>query len=492
MSILFSVIFFVFILHSLLASTEGFVMNYYNSIFYNQTDQHNSLQCNLDLRLIKEIRNYQPIIYSIINRVTKGDFKGLVYEELSNFTDKFGSRQSGTENLEKSINYTMDLLRHYNLENVHGEPCMIPVWIRGKEYAEMITPRNHSLNMLGLGGSISTPPDGITAEALVVNSFDELHERAAEAVGKIIVFNQDYVSYGETVVYRSKGAVEAAKVGGIASLIRSVTAFSLYTPHTGQQGYDKNVKEIPTACITVEDAQMLRRISERGEKIIIHLYMEAHQQQMKMSRNTVGELVGYQEQKKIVLVSGHIDSWDVGQGAMDDGAGAFVSWFSVALLKNLKLQPKRTIRAVLWTAEEQGLIGVQQYIKDHFNELENFDIVMESDEGTFTPEGIEFAGTDSAACIMQEIGKLLTPLNMRKFKVRDSVSSDITMITKYGVPGATLLNKNDRYTWYHHTNADTMTSLDSNDLDKNVAAYAAIAYVIADLSIEIPRENSIF
>lgn len=259
--------------------------------------------------------------------------------------------------------------------------------------------------MLGLGGSIGTTLDGITAEVIVVNSFEELDRVNVSVKGKIVVYNEDYISYGVTVKYRDYGAVNAAKYGAVASLIRSVTPFSMNTPHTGWQDYDDDVKKIPTACITAEDAHFLRRVQDRGEKIVIRLYMEAKTLSDVISRNTIAEIQGSERPKKFVVVSGHIDSWDVGEGAMDDGAGFMLSWNSLVILKQLNLIPKRTLRAILWTAEEEGLLGAAEYVKSHEDDIENLNFAMESDDGTFEPIGLDFFGSDTAACIMQEILK---------------------------------------------------------------------------------------
>lgn len=179
----------------------------------------------------------------------------------------------------------------------------------------------------------------------------------------------------------------------------------MYSPHAGWQTYEDKGPKIPTACITIEDAKMLYRMQCRGEKLVILLKMDAKNLEKAVSRNTVVEIKGSSTPEKVILVSGHLDSWDVGQGAMDDGGGAFLSWNSLVVLKELGLRPKRTIRAVLWTGEEQGLAGAAQYFEQHKAELNNLDLLMESDEGTFNPLGIEYAGPLDGACILQEVVK---------------------------------------------------------------------------------------
>lgn len=223
-------------------------------------------------------------------------------------------------------------MRADGLANVHGEPVMVPHWVRGAESAVLHSPRETPLHMLGLGGSTGTPPGGITARVLVVKSFDDLTAHAAEARGKIVLFDAPFrtdldpmAGYEATVVYRETGAVAAAKVGAVGALIRSVASFSIRSPHTGATEYDPGVRQIPIAALSVEDAEMLHRMQDRGQPVSLTLTMEAKTLPDARSRNVVAELVGSEQPDEIVVVSGHIDSWDVGQGAVDDGGGAFAA-----------------------------------------------------------------------------------------------------------------------------------------------------------------------
>uniref|UniRef100_A0A0L8GYP7 Carboxypeptidase Q n=1 Tax=Octopus bimaculoides TaxID=37653 RepID=A0A0L8GYP7_OCTBM len=319
-----------------------------------------SLKCcvtaPIDIR--EEISKYKDVADKIIQYAVYGAAQNQSYNRLAKFTDMFGNRVAGSQNLENSISYILHSMMSEGLENVHGEHVKVPHWVRGKESATMLEPQYHEMAILGLGSSIATPKNGIKAEVLVVNSFEELRKKAQLAEGKIVVFNQKWISYGETVKYRSQGASEAARVGALASLIRSVTPFSIYSPHTGHQAYSEGVRKIPTACITVEDADMMERMSKRGSKIVVVLKMSAQTLNSTDSRNIVAEVVGHKYPEQTVLVSGHIDSWDVGQGAMDDGGGAFISWQALTILHELDLRPKRTVRAVLWTAEQTPAAAV--------------------------------------------------------------------------------------------------------------------------------------
>ncbi|XP_034031089.1 carboxypeptidase Q-like [Thalassophryne amazonica] len=432
-----------------------------------------------------EVAGYTDVAKRIIDLAVYGAAQNRSYARLANFTDTIGNRVSGSENLETAIKYMYSAMAQDGLD-VHLEPVKIPHWVRGKESAEMILPRAKSLLMLGLGSSVGTPPEGIKAEVLVVQSFDELEVRAGEAVGRIVVFNQPFVSYGATVAYRSYGASAAAKHGAVATLIRSVTPFSINSPHTGWQNYQDGVKRIPTACITVEDAELMWRMAKRGQKIVVRLNMEAVTLPDVQSFNTVAEIRGWQHPEQVVLLSGHLDSWDVGQGAMDDGGGAMISWEVLSLIKDLGLHPRRTLRTVLWTGEEPGGVGAQQYYNLHKVNMSNFDLVMESDSGTFSPVALQFTGNSAARQVMEQVVKLLAPINVIKLEP-DGKGTDISFWIKAGVPGASLHVEDRRYFWFHHSEGDTMTVQDPREMDLCSALWAVVAYVVADLQDMLPR-----
>ncbi|HIE62171.1 MAG TPA: peptidase M28 family protein, partial [Microbacterium sp.] len=239
------------------------------------------------------------------------------YERLGELVDLFGHRVSGSVALEQAIDWVMQQMEADGLDNVRGDMVMVPHWVRGDESLEMTLPRPRSLPMLGLGGSIATPPGGIRAEVLVVESFDELEQRADEARGKIVLFDVPFTSYGATVQYRSQGAIAAARAGAAASIIRSVTPNSQQTPHTGNMNYADDVRRIPHAAITVEDAEMIHRMQDRGERVELLLKMDAQTLPDATSRNVMAEITGSEFPNEVIVLGGHIDSWDVGQGAMD-------------------------------------------------------------------------------------------------------------------------------------------------------------------------------
>ncbi|MFV2006419.1 MAG: M20/M25/M40 family metallo-hydrolase, partial [Longimicrobiales bacterium] len=314
------------------------------------------------------------------------------YDRLAELVDRFGHRLSGSASLELAIDWILDQMSSDGLDNVRGEPVMVPHWVRGEESIRMLQPLQKDLPMLGLGGSVGTPREGIRGEVMVVGSFDELEDRADEAAGRIVLFNVPFTSYGQTVRYRSDGAVAAARVGAVASIIRSVTNYSQQTPHTGAMRYAEGVARIPHAAITVEDAELIQRVVDRGERVELLIEMEAKTLPDVMSRNVVAEVVGRESPEEIVVLGGHIDSWDVGQGAMDDAGGSVAAWEAVRLIRDLGLRPRRTVRVVLWTNEENGLAGGNGYRDAHLEEVGDHLLAMESDGGVFRPLGFGFTG----------------------------------------------------------------------------------------------------
>lgn len=408
------------------------------------------------------------------------------YERLGELVDRFGPRFSGTPQLERAIDWILLEMSRDGLQNIRGERVMVPRWVRGSESATLVSPRRAELHMLGLGGSIGTPPAGITAPVLVVRSFDELRERAVLARGKIVLFDVPFTTYGETVRYRSNGASEAARVGAVGVLIRSVASASLQTPHTGALGYDTTVRRIPAAALSVEDAAMLARMHDRGERVVVSLRMSARTFPDVPSRNVVAELVGRENPEEIVVVGGHIDSWDVGQGAVDDAGGSVAAWEAVRLLQRLGLKPRRTIRVVLWTNEENGLNGATSYRDRHAAALDRHVLAIESDGGVFAPQGFSVAGSDATVAAITGIASLLQRIGASSVR-RGGAGADVGPLVQRGVPGAGLIVDGAEYFWYHHSAADTFDKIDAAEFTQCVAALAVLAYVAAEMPELIPR-----
>ena len=408
------------------------------------------------------------------------------YERLAYLCDTFGPRLSGSSNLEKALDWIILDMRSDGLKMARGERVQVPTWIRGNESLDLILPFKKSMAMLGLGGSIATPKGGIKAEVVVVNSFDELDEKQNDVRGKIVLFNAPFTTYGETVQYRYKVASSAARYGALASLIRSVGSWSMNTPHTGVMTYDRDQPKIPHAAITMEDAMMLGRLQERGEKIVLHLRMEARSVADRWSRNVIAELPGSEFPEEIVVLGGHIDSWDVGQGAHDDAGGCVAAWQAVKLIKELGLQPKRTLRVVLWTNEENGVRGNKNYRDEHFDELKDHILAIESDGGVFDPRGFGFTGSDEARDILTDISRLLLPIDANAI-FKGGRAADIAPLNDEGVPVMSLKVDGSKYFWYHHTSADTFDKVDIMEFNRCVAAMAIMGYVVADMDDRLPR-----
>lgn len=425
--------------------------------------------------------DYRDVANRIIDAATANHD---AYARLTELVDGFGARISGSVALERAIDWMLVEMEKDGLDNPRGDPVMVPHWVRGEESLEMILPRPRALPMLGLGFSVATPPGGIRAEVLVVSSYEELEARADEAGGRIVLFDVPFTTYGQTVRYRTDGAVAAARVGAVASLIRSVTPYSQQTPHTGNSRYQDGVPKIPHAAITVEDAEMLHRMQDRGQRIELLLKMEAQTLPDAPSRNVMAEIVGSEFPNEVVVLGGHIDSWDVGQGAMDDGGGVVAAWEAIRLIKELGLRPRRTIRAVGWTAEENGGPGGPKYAEDHADEYHV--LAMESDGGVFKPSGFGFTGSDAAFDIVTEIATLLDRIGSGTI-TRGGGGADIGPLMATGVPGMGLSVDGTKYFWYHHTDADTIDKLDPDEVALCVATMAVIAFVVADMPQRLPR-----
>ncbi len=404
---------------------------------------------------------------------------------LALLADDFGNRPSGSARLERAIDWIVSQMKKDGLDNVHTEPVTVPVWERGVESAVLLSPRRDTLVMLGLGRSVGTKTGGITARVLVVKDFADLRARATDAKGKIVLFDfpfdtaqTPFAAYGEAVMYRATGADSAMMFGAVAVLVRSVTSMSLRTPHTGALFYHDSTHRLPAAAVSVEDAAMLHRMQDRGDKIVVKLTMGARFRPMAPSRNVVAEVLGSERPDEVIVLGGHIDSWDVGQGAMDDGGGSVAAWEAVRLIKKLGLRPRRTIRVVLWTNEESGLAGGRAYAKAHAARVSDIVIAMESDNGVFTPRGVRVAGPDS---IIDQLKPVIAPLARIGITTVEKGESeaDVSPMNALGVPAVSVETDPSKYFWYHHTRADTPDKVDPRQMAACVAAMAAIAYGVA-------------
>jgi len=407
----------------------------------------------------------------------------FAWQRLALLTDSIGNRLSGTRALDRAIEWAVDEMKRDGLENVHTESVRVPTWVRGSESAEIVEPARHAMVMLGLGDSVGTGTgaDGIQAEVVVVRSFEELDAKAARARGRIVLFNVPFTHYGETVRYRAQGPSRAARHGAVAMLVRAVGPAGLRTPHTGALQYAADAPKIPAAAITTEDADRLQRMADRGSRIVVHLKMEAHFEADALSANVVGEIRGREKPEEVVVVSGHLDSWDVGAGATDDGGGCIVTWEALRIMKKLNLRPRRTVRVVLWTNEENGGRGGLAYRDQHRAELARHVLMMESDGGVFRPLGFGFSGNDAARDTVKAIATLLTGIAADQVSLGGGGADIGPSIQEARIPAMSLEVDGSKYFLIHHTPADTIDKIDPIEMAKCAAAVTVMAYVVADL-----------
>ena len=403
------------------------------------------------------------------------------WRRLAELTDNFPGRLAGTPQLEGAIAWVVTEMKRDGLENVRTEPVRVPHWVRGRESAEIVQPFTAALPVLGLGGSVGTPPDGIEAQVLVVRNFAELEAASGSATGKIVVYNVPFTSYGETVAYRSNGADRAAKYGAAAVLLRSVGQPGLRTLHTGSLHYTAGATRLPAAAIALEDAEKLQRMQDRGQKVRVRLKMQAQSLPDTDSANVVAEIVGREKPEEIVVLCGHLDSWDNAPGASDDAGGCVLAWSALRVLKDLNLHPRRTVRVVLFNNEENGLRGGLAYRDAHMNELPNHVLMLESDDGVFHPLGFGLTGNDSTRAAVTRIAGLLRGIGVDRITAGGG-GADIGPSVEAGKIAAMSLNvEGSKYFSIHHTDADTVDKIDPGDLALGVAATAVMVYVVADM-----------
>lgn len=424
------------------------------------------------------------------------------YEGLRELCDRVGHRLSGTPQLDSAIVWAMNRLRAQGFQNVRAESAMVPAWVRGEERLTQLEPLLDELSMLGIGMSVGTPPGGITADLVSVGDFDELDALGEAAVrGRIVLFDVPFTTYGQTVRYRSQGASRAARLGAVAALVRSAGPVSLDTPHAGALSYTDSLPRIPAACVSIEAATRLHRLTRAGVRVRLRLEMGARQTADVRSANVVAEVPGTDLAREVVVLGGHLDSWDVGQGAQDDGAGCLITMEAAHLIRRLGLKPRRTIRVVLWTNEENGARGARAYRDAHRAALADHVAVIESDSGNGPAGGFQLdlravppagaAVADSASLraadaereralgILRSWAPLLEPLGAARMQP-GGAGTDAGPLCAEGVAGLGVDHDTSRYFDIHHTEADTFDKIDRTTLNRNVAAVAILTYLLAD------------
>jgi len=425
------------------------------------------------------------------------------FSKLEHLTTRIGHRLSGSPGMEKAVAWAHETMKAEGLEGARLQPVQVPRWVRGREWARVASPVERELPMLGLGMSVGTPKEGIIAPVVVVRGFEELSALGREKVeGKIVAFAPDWEGYGRTVRFRSSGASAAARLGAQAVLVRSATGRSLASPHTGALSYDDDAPRIPAAAITVEDAEWLRRMAAAGETVTVSLFMEARLEGEADSANVIAEIRGREKPDEVVVMGGHYDSWDVGQGAHDDGCACMAAWQALTVLKELGLRPRRTLRVVLFANEENGLRGGRAYRDALGASASSHVAAIEMDGGCERPVGFGFSVTrpgqprprrgedaprepedpDAAKALatLRRIATLFDGLDAGTVKWGGG-GADIGPLMRDGVPGLSLDTVGEHYFDWHHSHADTIDKVDPSDLRRAVGMLAVMGYALADM-----------
>jgi Zn-dependent M28 family amino/carboxypeptidase len=425
------------------------------------------------------------------------------FEKLAYLTTRIGSRLSGSPGLERAIAWTREAMQAEGLEGVRLQPVKVPRWVRGRESLRVVSPVPREMPMLGLGMSVGTPEGGITAPVVVVRDEQELEALGRQKVeGKIVAFAPDWEGYGRTVRFRSSGASWAARLGAVAALVRSAASRSIASPHTGSLSYAEDVPRIPAAAITAEDAEWLRRMAAFGETVTVELRMEARLEAEADSANVIAEIRGRERPEQVVVMGGHLDSWDVGQGAHDDGCSCMAAWQALTILKELELRPRRTLRLVLFTNEENGLRGGAAYREALGASVQDHVATIEMDGGCERPTGFGFSlikpgearsrrgdspppePTDPQAlhalASVRQLGSLFSSIDAAAVSWGGG-GADIGPLMRAGVPGLSLNTTGEHYFDWHHSHGDTLDKVQPEDLRRAVFMLAVMGYALADI-----------
>jgi carboxypeptidase Q len=438
------------------------------------------------------LAEYEPTVRRIIQAVRT---EGRQYQKLSALCDGIGPRLSGSEGDRASRDWAVTIMTEDGLENVRQEPVMVPNWVRGEEEGWLVGPVRRPLRLTTLGGSVGTPPEGIETEVVVVRDFAEFERLPADRVrGRMVLFDfpmrrttEDMGGYSEAVAYRSRGPSTAAARGAVACLVRSVGTGVLTNPHTGVTSYIEGVPRIPAVALSMAEADALHRLASTGTTLRVHLRLGARTLPDVPGANVIGEIVGRERPEEVVVIGGHLDSWDLGTGAHDDGAGCIQAMEAARILLRLGLRPRRTIRVVLFASEESGgLRGGLGYAEAHMQEPHV--AAIESDSGAGPLIGFSAGNTTrEGQDLLREVIALLAPLGARQLRVGGSGGSDIGPLAQDGVPALGLWPDVSRYFDYHHSYEDVVSNVDPGLLADGTAAMAVMAWLLAELPEPLPQ-----
>ncbi|WKE64968.1 M20/M25/M40 family metallo-hydrolase [Gallaecimonas kandeliae] len=411
----------------------------------------------------------------------------LAYDLVKSLVVEVGPRLAGSENNKKAEDWAVAKLKSLGFDKVYTEALTIPTWTRGTIHAEIEAPYRQHLAITALGNSVGTDAKGIDAEVAFFDSLDDLKAADPKEVkGKIVFINkrmaraQDGFQYGTTVGARSRGAIEAAKLGAKAVLIRSVGTGLSRFPHTGMMHYQDDVEKIPAAAVAVPDANLLEAMVKEGKPVRLHLEMTAKPGPETTVHNVIAEVTGSEKPDEIVLIAGHLDSWDEGQGAIDDGAGIALAAAAGKLIKDLPRRPKRTIRVVFFAAEEVGLFGGKAYVAQHKDtDLAKHVLAGESDFGAGRIYRIDTRFGPKGDDLSAALNKVLGPIGVDVGSNQAGGGSEVSLMPAFGVPVVSLRQDGTHYFDYHHTADDTLNKIVPAELAQNLAAWVSTVYLAA-------------
>ncbi len=423
--------------------------------------------------------------------------------QLHHLTDNIGPRLSGSPQAQQAVDYVAQQMRDLGAE-VTLEKTSVPHWVRGLETGELLTwpgqapGTTQKIILTTLGSSVATPADGITAPVIVVDNWQQLRTLPPDAVkGKILLFNKKFdkqlaaqsggiYSYGDAVGYRAAAPIVGATVGAAAVLVRSVGGAEYRIPHTGQTQYAPGIEKIPAAAVTAEDADLLANLASQGP-ISLHLTLTPQTLPDAPSYNVIADWKGTEHPEQVVIVSGHLDSWDLGTGAIDDGAGIVVAMQAIHLLHQLGIRPRRTVRFVAWMSEEEGSQGAATYMTEYGKDAANHIAAIESDLGAGHPDGVMWVGKPALEAWLRPIAQALDPIGAQTFRSSPEAGEDIGGLTEKGVPSFAPAQDSRFYFNYHHTPADTFDKVNPRELSENAAVMTVLAYALADSAEPAPR-----
>lgn len=479
------------VLHLLTASIFALCLN--NSPAQTPTPSPSPTPAIFSAQTISELKQLQQAALA----------SDYAFRQTAYLSNNIGPRLSGSAQEKRAIEYVTAELKALGLD-VRLEKAMVPHWVRGEETASLITFPGQAPNttqkivLTALGGSVATPLEGLTAEVVVVKDFDELQALGAEKVkGRIVLFNHAFDkamaaqgragdAYGQAVVYRGNAPSAAARLGAVASLIRSVGSADFRLPHTGQTRYADDAPKIPAGAIAAEDADLVAYLAPQGP-VRMRLVLTPQELPDVESFNVIGDLKGSANPEQVVIVSGHLDSWDLGTGAIDDASGVAVSMQVANLVKQLKLRPRRTIRVIAWANEENGLRGAKAYADAHAAELANHFAAIEMDGGAGHPVGINISAKPEMKALLKPIASVLESSGAGALDFVEGAGADIGPLEKAGVPGFSPMSDGRTYFHYHHTAADTLDKIVPRELAENAAVIAVLTYGLANIEQPLPR-----